>query len=192
MLSKVNKVFKDNLIFVSSLKLYFVPAPHLFLPPPPHLIIFQNPWRPLFNLPHPVYYMNLRAIELWTTGPWLVGQKLSSLKISISNSYLDPKLWTSHSLPISATYSVADPGGWGACPPPPPIWSFFLFTKAKFTSKKYSILNKYEICLKMLEMAILETEIFKNFPWKLAPLSLLVPPPPPLPFERPRSAPGTD
>ena len=25
------------------------------------------------------------------------------------------------------------------------------------------VLNEYEICLKMLEMAILETQIFKNF-----------------------------
>ena len=48
---------------------------------------------------------------------------------------------------------MEDPGGWAD------FWSFF--TKAKFTSKK-SILNEYEICLKMLEMAIFETQIFKN------------------------------
>ena len=36
------------------------------------------------------------------------------------------------------------------------------FTKAKFSSKKL-LLDEYEICLKMLEIAILETQIFKNF-----------------------------
>ena len=36
------------------------------------------------------------------------------------------------------------------------------FAKAKFTSKTL-ILNEYEICLRMQEMAILETQIFKNF-----------------------------
>ena len=41
--------------------------------------------------------------------------------------------------------------------------SFFsFFTKTKFTSKKV-VLNEYEICLKLLQMAILETQIFKNF-----------------------------
>ena len=47
---------------------------------------------------------------------------------------------------------------------PAPFLDFFsfFFTKTKFTSKKlYIVLNEYEICLKMLEMAILETHIFK-------------------------------
>ena len=48
-------------------------------------------------------------------------------------------------------------GPWGTVPT---FWIFF--TKAKFMSKKL-VLNLYEICLKMLEMAILEIEIFKNF-----------------------------
>ena len=54
--------------------------------------------------------------------------------------------------------SVADPrGAWGAWGPvPPPPLDFFL--KAKFISKKL-VLNKHEMCLKMLEMAILETQI---------------------------------
>ena len=71
----------------------------------------------------------------------------------------------------------------------PPLFGFFSssFYKNKFTSKKlYVVLNEYEICLKMLEMAILETHIFKTFwgeyaprlPRKLVPLALIVPPPP--------------
>ena len=49
-------------------------------------------------------------------------------------------------------YSVADPRGLGGAVPP------FL----EFTSKKV-VLNEYEIFLKMLEMAIIETQIFKTF-----------------------------
>ena len=49
----------------------------------------------------------------------------------------------------------------GGSPPSP--FGFF-FTKAKFTSKKL-VLDEYKICLKMLEMAILETQFFKNF-WR--------------------------
>ena len=85
---------------------------------------------------------------------------------------------------------MADPrgeGGWGPVLPPPLFGFFSSFYKNKFTSKKlYLVLNEYEICLKMLEMAILETHIFKTFwgsmppdpPRKLAPLTLIVPPPP--------------
>ena len=61
MLSEVNKVLKDNLIFVCSL-LYFVPTPHpvyFAVTPAPRLINFQNPWSPppppLFNLT-PIYF----------------------------------------------------------------------------------------------------------------------------------------
>ena len=54
------------------------------------------------------------------------------------------------------------------------------------SKKLYVVLNKYEICLKILEMAILETHIFKTFwesmppdlPRKLAPSALVLPPPP--------------
>ena len=42
------------------------------------------------------------------------------------------------------------------------LLGLFFFTKATFTSKKL-VLNEYEICLKKLEMAILETQFFKNF-----------------------------
>ena len=82
-------------------------------------------------------------------------------------------------------------GGLGTCfPPPPPLFFGFFslfFTETKFTSKKlYVVLNEYEICLKMLEMAILETHISEisrggmppDPPRKLAPLALIVPPPP--------------
>ena len=89
---------------------------------------------------------------------------------------------------VCAHYSVADPrrGGGVLCP------SLFraFFTKAKFTSKKLA-LNKYEICLKlnkMLEMAVLETQIFENFWGNMPPNSLrqsMVP----LPLESPGSAP---
>ena len=70
---------------------------------------------------------------------------------------------------------MADPrgkGGWGPVLPPPPLFEFFfffLFTKTKFTIKElYVVLNEYESCLKILEMAILETHIFKNF-WRSMP-----------------------
>ena len=67
----------------------------------------------------------------------------------------------------SSRTPVADPrggGGLGTClPPPPPTFLdffFFLYTETKFTSKKlYVVLSEYEICLNMLEMAILETRI---------------------------------
>ena len=52
-------------------------------------------------------------------------------------------------------------GGWGPVIAPSPFLDYF-FTKTKFTSKKW-VLNEYEICLKMLEEAILETQTFKNF-----------------------------
>ena len=42
-----------------------------------------------------------------------------------------------------------------AAPPPPCFWLFF-FAKTKFPSKEL-VLNEYKVCLKMLEMAILET-----------------------------------
>ena len=50
---------------------------------------------------------------------------------------------------------------------------------------KNEVLNEYRIYLKMLEMAVLKTQIFKNFwgsmtpnpPTKLAPLVLIIPPP---------------
>ena len=69
----------------------------------------------------------------------------------------------------------------------------FLITKAKFMSKKL-VLNEYEIGLKMLEMAILEIQIFKNFwgsmpphpPGKFVPSALVGDPP----FESPGSVPG--
>ena len=85
---------------------------------------------------------------------------------------------------IRSIVSVADPsggggGGWGAVTP---LLEFFL-TKAKFTSKKL-VLNGYESCLKLLEVAILETRIFKNFWGSMPPDTLLenscssCPPPP--------------
>ena len=66
-------------------------------------------------------------------------------------------------------------------------YSSSFYKTDKFTSKKlYVVLNEYEICLKMLEMAILEPHIFKTFwgnmpqdpPRKLAPSALVVSPPP--------------
>ena len=79
-----------------------------------------------------------------------------------------------------------------------PFLDFFFFTKAKFTSKKL-VLNEYEICLKILEMAILEIQIFKTF-WKACPQTPgkacavgarnASHPPPPPPFESPGSAPA--
>ena len=65
-----------------------------------------------------------------------------------------------------------------------PPFGLFL-QKTKFTSKKL-VLNEYGSCLKMLEMAILETQFSKisflrsmppDTPTKLAP-SPVVPPPP--------------
>ena len=54
-------------------------------------------------------------------------------------------------------------GGGGLCSSP--FCSFFFFTIAKFTSKKL-VLNEQEISLKMLGMAILETQFLNNF-WKI-------------------------
>ena len=45
-----------------------------------------------------------------------------------------------------------------------PLFGVFFFTKAKV----YNVLNEYKICLKMLEIAILETPIIKNF-WGACP-----------------------
>ena len=80
-------------------------------------------------------------------------------------------------------------GAGGLCSLPPLFgFSSSSFYKNKFTSKKlYVVLNEYKTCLKMLEMAILETHIFKTFwgsmppdpPRKLA-LSALVLPTSPL------------
>ena len=85
-------------------------------------------------------------------------------------------------------------GSWGTCVPLPPFWIFF--TKMNLTSIKL-VSNEYEICLKVLEMAILhvETQIFKNF-WGSMPhtplesLQLQFSLPPPLPLESPGSTPG--
>ena len=83
--------------------------------------------------------------------------------------------------PVIRYLAVADPGGAGE-PVPPPFGIFFL-TKAKFTTEQKLVLNEYEICLKMLEIAILETQIFKTFggggippdlPRKLAPKNISV------------------
>ena len=66
---------------------------------------------------------------------------------------------------------------------PPPFLDFFL-QKRSLLAKL--VLKEHKICLKMLEMAILETQIFKNFcgsmppdpPRKLAPSALVGAPPP--------------
>ena len=81
--------------------------------------------------------------------------------------------------------AVADPrGGMGGLCPPPPFLIFFLQKRILLAKL---VLNEHKICLKMLEMAILETQIFKNF-WgsmlpdplrKLAPSALVSAPPPP-------------
>ena len=90
---------------------------------------------------------------------------------------------------VAVTFiTVADPGGgWGGglCPL---FWSFF-FNKNEVYEQNL-VLNEYEIYLKILEMAVLETQIFKNF-WPHAPRPhwkiyafvarvALPPPPPPL------------
>ena len=88
---------------------------------------------------------------------------------------------------------VADPRGPGG-PCDPPFFGFFFiyffYTKAKFTSNKLVFKTVYEICLKMLEMAILETQIFKHFcrsmppdpPRKLGPSAFVGSPSPPAPL----------
>ena len=71
---------------------------------------------------------------------------------------------------------MADPGG----VVPPPFLDFFKYKNEVYEQK--NVLN--EICLKMLEMAIIETQIFKNFwgsispdlPRKLAPSAFVVTP----------------
>ena len=44
---------------------------------------------------------------------------------------------------------------------PPPLFGFFFLQKRSLLAKL--VLNEHKICLKMLEMAILETQIFENF-----------------------------
>ena len=60
MLSEVNKVFKDNPNFVSSL-LYFVLMHSPFILSP-SLINFQNPWSPPVYIWPPPFSMNLRVV----------------------------------------------------------------------------------------------------------------------------------
>ena len=54
--------------------------------------------------------------------------------------------------------AVADPRGVCVCVCPRLLFGVFLLT-----SKNWYLINEYEICLKMLEMAILGTQIFKTF-----------------------------
>ena len=100
--------------------------------------------------------------------------------------------WSPVFMSDGSTSAVADLRRGGL---PPPLFGVS-FTKAKFTSKKV-VLNKYKICLKMLEMAILETQIFKNFwesmppdpPWKAHTFAVHGAPPP---FESPESVPEVE
>ena len=57
---------------------------------------------------------------------------------------------------------VADPGGGAGVPPSLTPLGVFFFFKSEVYEQKKLVLNEYEICLKILEMAILETQIFKN------------------------------
>ena len=67
---------------------------------------------------------------------------------------------------IVVILTVVDPRG-GACASPLlPLAHFFFSQKQSLQAK--IVLNKYKICLKMLEMAILEIQIFKNF-WESMP-----------------------
>ena len=65
--------------------------------------------------------------------------------------------------------------GLGLCPhPPTPNLLDLFFLQQRSVTNKKRVLNENEICHKMLEMAILDTQIFKNFlgehaPRKLAP-----------------------
>ena len=52
-------------------------------------------------------------------------------------------------------------GGGGAVPSL--FWIFFFLQKRSLLTKISIFKNEYEICLKKLEMAILDTQIFKNF-----------------------------
>ena len=97
---------------------------------------------------------------------------------------------------IAQYNTVADPRGGGGigglCPPP--FWILFFLQKRSLLAKL--LLNEHKICLEMLEMAILETQIFKNFwgsmhpdpPRKLAPSALVSAPP----FANPGSASVTE
>ena len=91
-------------------------------------------------------------------------------------------------------------GGWcwggGGGLYPPSILDSFSFTKSKFTSKNI-VINEYEVCLKMLQMTILETQILNicgggctaEPPRKLAPSAIIMPSHPPQPLASPGSAP---
>ena len=80
---------------------------------------------------------------------------------------------------VPCRVAMADPGG--LCPHP--FWIFFKYKNEVYEQKNVlNVLN--EICLKMLEMAIIETQIFKNIwgsispdlPRKLAPSAFVVTP----------------
>ena len=45
----------------------------------------------------------------------------------------------------------------GLCHPTPPFWYIYIFYKNKVYEQKKLVLNKYEICLKMMEMAIFDS-----------------------------------
>ena len=82
------------------------------------------------------------------------------------------------------SFSYPKGGFRGACVPHTLSGDFFFFIKAKFRSKQLA-LKEQEICLKKLEMAILQTQNFKDFwgsmppdsPRKLAPTALVLPSP---------------
>ena len=89
---------------------------------------------------------------------------------------------------------MADPGGGGGWGASVRFSDYFSFLQKRSLLTKISI-NEYEICLKILEMVILETQIFKIFggacphtpPGSLRLRRSLVPPP--HPFQNPGSAP---
>ena len=68
----------------------------------------------------------------------------------------------------------------GLVSPPPPSFRKFFFTKVKFCWQKL-VLNEYKICLKVLEMALLDIQIFKSLRRSLrlhplSPFKILDPP----------------
>ena len=83
----------------------------------------------------------------------------SKIDLEIYLIYKCIKIWSQLTKHLPQWQIQGGGGLGGLCPP---FRIIFLFYKSEVYWQKL-VLNEYEICLKMLEMVILETQIFKFF-----------------------------